>query len=212
MSVLRVIILSMPYLCFFGNIVHSQLTGVVDLPSGDPLAVFVEDGYVYLANGFSGIYVVAPLNPSQTQLVSHYPISHRRAEDIWVQNRVGFIANGEIGLTIVDFSDFESPRLLSYCKNNDYAQGIYIHDNYAYLADRNGIIIVNIADPESPVLERSMPLSGDVKNIKMEGSYAFVVSLGFGLYIVDISNPARPKLVGTWTFHSDIWDLWVLGN
>lgn len=192
--------------CIFVNDADSQLIGELKLPHGDPYRIYVEDDYAYLAS----VFVVDTSDVDQTKLVSRYITT--KAQDICVQNRLAYIANGDEGLKIVDFSDFELPKLLSVCETGGYLKRVCIHGNYAYVAESTRLVIINIAEPESPFIESSLPLSGDVKNIYIGNGYVFAASYGFGLYIINISDPANPKIVNTLSRWSDIEDVYVLGE
>lgn len=75
------------------------------------------------------------------------------------------------------------------------AQKVKVVGNYAYLPCRqDGLQIVNISNPASPVKVSSYDTSGYATNVDIWNNYAVVSSGGGGVYLFDITNPANPVL------------------
>ena len=92
------------------------------------------------------------------------------------------------------------------------AKGVAVSGNYAYVADRgNGLVIVDISDPASPVLSGSYDTVGDANSVAVSGNYAYVADGGNGFVIVNISNPASPVLTGS-CITGYAYDVSVSGN
>ncbi len=75
--------------------------------------------------------------------------------------------------------------------------------NLAYCSFANGLVILDVADPENPIHVSTTPLSGQGRNISVEGLYAYVASGVSGLHVLDISEPAAPQLVTTLPMEGD---------
>jgi hypothetical protein len=69
--------------------------------------------------------------------------------------------------------------------------------NYAYCAFVNGLVILDISDPASPMFISQLYLQGIGYDIDVEGNCAFIADGFFGLKVVNISNPSAPLLVGS---------------
>ena len=82
----------------------------------------------------------------------------------------------------------------------DYAEGIMVSGNYAYVADGDsGLQIINISNPESPTFVSSYNTPGHATDVYISGNYAYVADGYSGLQIINISNPASPILTGSFT-------------
>ncbi|RLL81979.1 hypothetical protein, partial [Petrotoga sp. Shatin.DS.tank11.9.2.9.3] len=58
---------------------------------------------------------------------------------------------------IIDVSDPTEPKEVVHYDTAGDAFGVYVKDNYAYVADsENGFVILDISDPENPTLEADM--------------------------------------------------------
>ncbi len=93
--------------------------------------------------------------------------------------------------------------------------GIYISGNYAYIADRDsGLQVVNISDPQNPIIVSSFQTPGLSDDIFVSGDYAFMTDAYSGLQAINISDPANPMFAGSYNqggFGVD-GDLFVQGN
>ncbi len=69
--------------------------------------------------------------------------------------------------------------------------------NLAYCSFANGLVILDVSDPLNPTQFSMTPLSGQGKDISVDGSYAYIASGTAGLHVLDISEPAVPLLVAT---------------
>ena len=87
-----------------------------------------------------------------------------------------------------------------------HAQGIDLAGNTLYVASDDGLIIVDVTDPD---VEAGEPTSGPHilgiytnvttgYDVDVAGGLAFVADGTAGLKIIDVSSPAAPSLVGAW--------------
>ena len=76
--------------------------------------------------------------------IGHYRSGY--AEEIAIQDRFAFVAEGFNGLTIIDIADPTDPYVVSR-NDNKYAVGVAVSGNYAYLVDSEGIKIIEIFIP-----------------------------------------------------------------
>lgn len=58
--------------------------------------------------------------------------------------------------------------------------------------------VLDVSDPTAPrEVGGSAPLSGFVQNVAVSGTVGYVAAGGGGLRVVDVSNPARPAVIGS---------------
>jgi hypothetical protein len=97
-------------------------------------------------------------------------------------------------------------------------------DHYAFVADaQRGCEVMDLTDPEHPVLVTTMFFPGSVRQVKAIGNILYVGASDAGLYIIDISNPEAPVQLGNYisklyvsdawgTFYGSVYDFVVEGN
>ena len=94
-----------------------------------------------------------------------------------------------------------------------YAYDVAVSGSYAYVADANGLVIIDISNPAAPALAGSYNAAGDaILNVVVSGSYAYVTDKGNGFVIIDISNPAAPVLAGSYDTAGDARGVAVSGS
>ncbi len=84
-----------------------------------------------------------------------------------------------------------------------YLEGIAVLGNYAYVLDNSSsppsMTVVDVSNPASPTWSNSINLSDDLyypNHIFINGGHLFIGASGAYFNVVDISNPATPKVVG----------------
>ena len=76
--------------------------------------------------------------------------------------------------------------------------GVAIAGDYACLSDGlAGLQVVDISDPDSPIIVGSVDTPGFAINVAVDGDFAFVADGGMGLQVIDISTPDSPVIVGS---------------
>ncbi|MFA5187424.1 MAG: beta-propeller fold lactonase family protein, partial [Patescibacteria group bacterium] len=83
----------------------------------------------------------------------------------------------------------------------DAPQGVAVVGHLAYVVNAgtsDNLQIWDVAYPQSPSLVGSVSVGNDPQNIQVAGRYAYIAhSASQDLYVVDVSNPATPYVVGT---------------
>jgi hypothetical protein len=93
---------------------------------------------------------------------------------------------------------------------------VQVSGNYAYVirnaSGASNFTVVDITNPATPVQRGTLSLLSIPANIFVNGNYAYVVSSDNSqeLQIINISNPASPSLVGTYT--DDAKGVYVVGS
>ncbi|MCF6322724.1 MAG: FG-GAP-like repeat-containing protein [Gammaproteobacteria bacterium] len=108
--------------------------------------------------------------------------------------------NANSRFRVIDVSDPSAPLLVaSTAHNNSRIYDVDIDGNYAYVASVNGLSIVDITNPTSPVTVGGVTTPGWTISVVKVGNYAYLGALASGgLEIIDVSNPAAPVLVGSY--------------
>ncbi len=106
------------------------------------------------------------------------------------------------------------------------AADIAVAGHYLFVPiEQGGLRVLDATDPSHPVLAASVPLEGIASFVKVSGTRAYVAGKvarhGGGceaqrwrgrVSVLDISDPARPALQGTYTTKAEILSLCVAGN
>jgi hypothetical protein len=168
-----------------------------ELLGANPLKIAIQGNYAYVAaEGFFLILNIA--DPANPQLISRMA-TRGEARDVKVEGNYAYLAAGLFGLRIIDISDPASPveRGAFEIKDKEvFVASVALRETYAYIVDRpQGLRILDVSDAANPknigtwVYDKGV--SGGAVSIAVSGSYAYLAGLGF--YVIDISNPVRPK-------------------
>ncbi len=135
--------------------------------------------------------------------------------DIFYSQSRLFIAFDIGGVRIWDVSNPQNPRKLGIYNTNNpndpytHYTSVFNMDNYLYVAeyDRGGndwLEIIDISDPSNPHLLNSYRTAATVKDIYLEGNYAYLLVDGIpeNIEILDISNPSNPVQAGIFNLSS----------
>lgn len=81
------------------------------------------------------------------------------ATDLFVLGNYAYIVDGQAGLTIIDISDVNTPRITGTCHLEEgkegYAQGIKVKGSFAYLAcGDEELVVIDVSDPKMPTVKQ----------------------------------------------------------
>jgi len=181
--------------------------------------VFVSGNYAYVTGASSGFYVVDISDPTKSHIVGSYEVFG--AYGVHVSGNYAYVASPS-GLQILDVNDPTKPFLADSYIGAGATNDVYVSGNYAYVTSMSsGLQVLSISDHTKPSLVGGYP--GPAESLYVSGNYAYVAGLynydngesAFrDLKIIDISNPAAPSLVGSYTYNTktEIGDIYVSGD
>jgi hypothetical protein len=168
--------------------------------------LFCEESYVlgkyaYIASG--DLRVLDVSDPAKPFLVSKHrpkPINsdlYPTASAVFLEKDRMYILDNASGLTVENISDPKKIQFLgSYYASN--SQNFFVQDNYTYIVreqdDGNVIEILDISQPNNPVLVKSYKDLKKAGDIFVSDGYAYIMNNGSEMNIIDISDPANPVL------------------
>lgn len=180
--------------------------------------IYVSGNYLYLTAsnysnnliGHADFYVlnISDIENPTVEMIIEVP---EQACKITQSGNYLYLANWNLGLSVVDVSVPSSPQLIKTLKIDQYEinQGIReveVSGNYLYLGamdhktrgQKSGIHVVDISDPSDPLLVASYidrSLLDGVYDIAIDGNKLYAGSVGGGIAVLDISNPLSPELI-----------------
>ncbi len=127
-------------------------------------------------------------------------------QDILVSGNYAYIASRDNNqeLQIIDISVPGTPTVVGTynASGNDDGTGLALVASNIYLTRTSGsseLTVINISNPALPTLTGSLNLADTIRDIFIEGNYAFLVSNSNTqeLMVADISVPSTPTLLTT---------------
>jgi hypothetical protein len=95
--------------------------------------------------GPAGLHIVELDDGPNMRRVGGYETRH--AEDVAIDGPYVYLAEGHRGLTVLDVSRLESPRVVSACPEV-YAVGVAVRGDYAFVADSKGLQVIRVLIPD----------------------------------------------------------------
>ena len=159
--------------------------------------IYVNNKYVYIAQGFSGFDIIDVSNPSSPKMKGYYSPLYEASNftcGVSVSANYAYVVNVP-DLGIFDISNPASPKPVgSY--NPGWAEDIALLDKYIYMTTDTGLVILDITNPISPKPKGKYNID-NARDITVVGKYAYIAS-NSGLIILDVSSPSSPTIVGSY--------------
>jgi hypothetical protein len=189
---------------------------------GNARAVFCQGDFAYVACMDAGLGIFSHLGLLPLGIVDAHnsAIENNSAIEIFVRGDFAYVADYNFGegnpgcLTIVNISDYNSPYIMGECRTaGEDPLMVYVQEHierstddiytepdeirlYAYVADKEGITIMDVTDAEDPFRVAHVQLPGDSMCVHVDGEYAYVASGYYGVVVIDISVPTYPTPIG----------------
>jgi hypothetical protein len=122
-------------------------------------------------------------------------------ENIIIRGTLAYIANHAAGLTIVDIATPSKPSIVGTINPKIDCDALALRQNYAMLYGHweSRLVLVDITDPAKPVqtaVYQHDPKTFTQGEMDAQGDFAYCTAVN-GLVIVNVADPASPKLVKT---------------
>ncbi|MCK4359935.1 MAG: T9SS type A sorting domain-containing protein [Candidatus Cloacimonetes bacterium] len=158
------------------------------------------DSYLY----FKGGRIVNVLDPENPEVAGNYAPTwppYNVITNVYIYDNYLYVTNWGYGFYIMDLSNPVEPSQTSWYVNWNFYHGIYKSGNYAYVASADGLIVIDVSDPENG-FEIGNCYTGWSNDVFVEDNYAYMASDG-GLIILDVSDPESPYAVDDYGFSCD---------
>ena len=183
--------------------------GQVALPNGSLIhyGIFLAGQYAYAAVGSAGLYVINVADPRHPSVAGHVATSGA-ASGVSVSGQWAYVSVLEFGLQVFDISNPAVPVLKVSFPMGKFplAMDVFVLGQTAYVLSATesglfGLQVINLtklSDP-NPVIDiiGSLYTAGLPLKIDVSGERAYIAALDFGLYVIDLSVPGNPILLGS---------------
>lgn len=134
-------------------------------------------------------------------------------ENILIRDNLAYVANHVAGLTIVDISTPSKPSILSSFNPQIDCDALALRHDCAilYAHWESRLVFVDISDPAKPRqigVFQNDPKTFNQGELAVDGDFAYCTALT-GLVIVNIANPANPKLAKSVDIQGRVTDVAV---
>jgi hypothetical protein len=175
-----------------------------------------------VAAGAAGVHFVDFTDLETPEILSSLPLEIGSAWSIRMSGTRVY-AGSEQGLEIIDSTDPAQPQMLGEIQLNAPAQGLDVVGTNVYIANKDdGFTVVDAHNPAAPVIVGSLPLPGDSRSVAVSASIAVVVSRGYDysgygdfrsdVHIIDIREPQVPVLLAKTDVPGDATDVALRGS
>ena len=185
--------------------VSPRVTGTLPLDLALPTAVTVSESpdagrHAYVGAGVSGegVHIIDVADPTAPIHEGFIPLVHSPT-DLDVEGSRLYVMAGFLGLLIYDITDPIRPLYQSSLTFGYSPQVVRAADKILYIGRRTAgageLIIVDAADPLAPVILGTSDVPEIPFDFRIDGSLLYIADATEGLLIMDVGDPAHPRLV-----------------
>lgn len=166
--------------------------------------VVVVSNLAYVLDAAAGLKVLDVADPTNVVPVGQYAIEAGCGAIYFVSNYV-YLAEPFTGLHVIDVKNPSNPQRVGGYNSGTAVESFYVDGRYAYIwpgTNNNGLEIVDVADPASPVSLASIPLPDTAVAVQARSNYLYVLTrlrtddadFDF-LHVFDTSDVSHPVRV-----------------
>ena len=197
-----------------GNATEFNLELVGTWPVGACTAVECVGNLAYFSSG-KFIRLVDFTNPKSPVEIGHTAVASN-VKEIYVSGNYVYMACGENGLYIVDFSKTSEPKVISHV-DTENALDVTLNDagTYAFVADGiGGVRIINVANPANPVLKSNYQANGDAVSLDYQNNYLYIAEAAayHGVKALYVADPENFTLAGQYMMNNGATAIRVSGQ
>lgn len=177
--------------------------------------VAIKDHYAYLADTNGGLHIIDISNPATPTKVGIFQ-TEESPFIVKIENDYAYLgmfaSNFRGELHIIDISNPVALIEVAAIKLKDgHIFDIKVVDNYAYIAIYYGLQIVDISEPNNPIIVGTYNTPNPAQSVEIEGNYAYIADT-FGIQVVDVSNPTTPTEVGYYKYLRQASDVAIVDD
>lgn len=220
----KVLIIGVTFLALSGAGVAQRLEKVGQCKTGNGIcqAVFLRGDFAYVCEQASLLALVNVSNPASPWVEGSIGRPLVSPLSSYVKDTVAYLSIAGLYFSAISVATPSSPYELGWCQiphGVTYEQdGIYVKDSIAYVCrDRNGLILINVANPRAPALFDSVQTHGWAYDLDFKDTLAYVTGYNpnafyDSLLILNTANPRLIQEIGSCSVFPWIMDVVVSGN
>ncbi len=162
---------------------------------GDVWGLTLDGGIAYLAAGYSGLQVADVSNPAAPQLIGSFdtPGDASGAQKLgnWL-----YLADGQ-DVLVFDVSVPASPVLINTIATGNQSYALLIHDDFLYVADRDGYtrVLDLLSDPSEPGVVGDLVSPGEPFGLVQDSDLLFLADFSEGLHVCYLQCREREPIL-----------------
>ncbi|MHA1474366.1 MAG: LVIVD repeat-containing protein [Promethearchaeota archaeon] len=172
---------------------------------------YINESLVYIAQGYSGVSILDISNPLSLVIILEpymsLPSVYAPCYQVYIKDNI--LYSSSEGVRLFNITNPTNPIQVSQFYDGGWAGGIFIRENFLFLADGgDGMEIIDISDLEHLVEIGQVDDDGGYASaVIIQENIAYVADSDDGLEIIDVSNVSHPVKVGQYFEQGEIIDL-----
>jgi hypothetical protein len=162
---------------------------------GVPNRIKLLGNFVYISTDYSTLQILWINPPDYAAKAGEFGSKMCSMDADEVDDKV-YLAGSGGGLRILDVSQPGDPRPFNHQPLPISGRRIEVDGILAYMSSAIGLHIVNIFNPENPVLVSTYDTTGYGRDLDYESGYVYLAAGSSGLLVIDVTKPANPNLAG----------------
>ncbi len=160
--------------------------------------VSIAAGRVYVANGAKGVRIIDTSDLNNIRETASFAEEQNDAWSVYPAGTHAYVANGYLGLLILDVASPVTPRIAGRYSMPGSAMDVAVSGSYVYVGGLvAGVQVVDVANPAIPREVGRRKLVDWVWSIATSAPYVYAASWEHGVQVVDVSAPSNPRVVGS---------------
>ncbi|MHA2404830.1 MAG: hypothetical protein ACXADH_17685, partial [Candidatus Kariarchaeaceae archaeon] len=162
--------------------------------------ITVSGNYAYMTYYYYYLDILDTSIPANPSLISHFYLESSFTYGLDFFSNYLLVGSNTPALRIIDISDPYNPVLNSYF-DPGVPQAVYVIDTIVFAASNGdgNLYALNVSDPINPEIISTHQLTwGGALDIDLDNNKVFLAE-GWGLTIIDISDPSDPNLLGNFS-------------
>ena len=176
-----------------------EVVKTVDITGLDMSQVVEENGYVYTVD-CNQVFHIVDVDPPE----SGYVVKELSIPVGWlfsqldVEGGYAYVTSPEIGTAYLSIVDIDPPEVAYDIIDFELpgAGSVAVHGQYAYVSGGGGLQIIDVSNPDTPVVVNLVPEGGGA-GLVYSGGYVYGGGGASGLVIVDVDPPESAFVLTT---------------
>jgi hypothetical protein len=160
--------------------------------------VDVAGDLAYVAAGARGMLVLDVSDPMNPLVIGRFPHNVSDAMYVSIEGDLAYLADKYGALYVLNIANPRIPVFLGWCgMGGGIDSPIAVQDGFVYAVDlgREGFKIIDATNPAYPARVGLALHDKLLKDVAVEGNYAYLATVTMGLCVMDVSDPTAPAWV-----------------